>query len=101
MRKGMDLGADDYIMKPFTRRELLQAIQTRLEKQLMLERLAQEKMSSLQMNVSSILPHELLNPLSIILGYSELMLDREQQVNPMQIRGSHRTLIRQLNDCSG
>src|ERR1035437_6678604 len=38
IRKGMDLGADDYIMKPFTRKELLQAIQTRLEKQSMLER---------------------------------------------------------------
>jgi two-component system sensor histidine kinase/response regulator len=85
MRKGMDLGADDYIMKPFTRKELLQAIQTRLDKQLMLERLAQEKMSALQTNVSLILPHELLAPLSIILGYSELMV-REQPVNPQQIR---------------
>ena len=86
MRKGMELGADDYIMKPFTRKELLQAIQTRLEKQSMLERLAQKKMSSLQTDVSLILPHELLTPLSIILGYSELMVDREQQVNPYQIR---------------
>ncbi|MDR3576288.1 MAG: response regulator [Anaerolineaceae bacterium] len=86
LRKGMDLGADDYITKPFTRKELLQAIRTRFEKQLVLEKLAQEKLSSLQMNVSLILPHELLAPLSVILGYSEIMVDREQVINPQQMR---------------
>jgi EAL domain-containing protein (putative c-di-GMP-specific phosphodiesterase class I)/CheY-like chemotaxis protein len=33
LRKGMDLGADDYVTKPFTRSELLSAIMSRLEKQ--------------------------------------------------------------------
>lgn len=32
LRKGMDLGADDYLTKPFTRSELLNAIISRLEK---------------------------------------------------------------------
>ena len=32
MRKGMEMGADDYITKPFTDSELINAIQTRLEK---------------------------------------------------------------------
>ena len=32
-RKGMELGADDYLIKPFTPDELLKAIATRLEKQ--------------------------------------------------------------------
>lgn len=32
IRQGMNLGADDYITKPFTRLELLQAIETRLQK---------------------------------------------------------------------
>ena len=33
IRQGMELGADDYITKPFTRSELLNAIMSRLEKQ--------------------------------------------------------------------
>jgi DNA-binding NtrC family response regulator len=33
MRTGMGLGADDYLTKPFTRAELLDAISTRLERQ--------------------------------------------------------------------
>jgi len=32
VRRGMALGADDYLTKPFTRRELLDAIQTRLRR---------------------------------------------------------------------
>ncbi|MCJ8282628.1 MAG: EAL domain-containing response regulator [Rivularia sp. ALOHA_DT_140] len=32
-RQGMDLGADDYLTKPFTRTELLSAISTRLQRQ--------------------------------------------------------------------
>ena len=33
MRKGMELGADDYITKPYTVVELLAAVRTRLERQ--------------------------------------------------------------------
>ncbi|MBD2518996.1 EAL domain-containing response regulator [Nostoc sp. FACHB-973] len=37
-RRGMDLGADDYVTKPFTRAELLSAIMNRLEKHATLKR---------------------------------------------------------------
>src|SRR5690349_19810331 len=33
VRQGMDLGADDYLTKPFTYKELLKAIDTRLKRQ--------------------------------------------------------------------
>lgn len=36
-RQGMDMGADDYLTKPFTRAELLSAVITRLERQVTLK----------------------------------------------------------------
>ena len=38
MRKGMNLGADDYLTKPFSETELLEAIQSRLQKQTFLQK---------------------------------------------------------------
>lgn len=38
MRKGMEMGADDYITKPFTETELLSAIESRLKKAEMLQK---------------------------------------------------------------
>lgn len=38
MRKGMNLGADDYLTKPFTEKELLEAIESRLKKHDFLKR---------------------------------------------------------------
>jgi EAL domain-containing protein (putative c-di-GMP-specific phosphodiesterase class I)/ActR/RegA family two-component response regulator len=49
-RQGMDLGADDYITKPFTRAELLSAIDTRLQKQAILK---QQFSTSIQVNTSN------------------------------------------------
>jgi len=73
LRKGMELGADDYITKPFTRDELLRAIQARFQKQDLLTSHAQRKLTELRGSITLSLPHELLTPLSSILGYSELL----------------------------
>ncbi|MBW4522553.1 MAG: response regulator [Scytolyngbya sp. HA4215-MV1] len=47
MRRGMELGADDYLVKPCSVNELLQAIATRLTKQLIVKQL-QEQIHELQ-----------------------------------------------------
>ena len=43
VRKGMNLRADDYITKPFTRLELLQAVRTCLEKKAAQEQMRQQE----------------------------------------------------------
>ncbi|MBW4508256.1 MAG: response regulator [Scytonematopsis contorta HA4267-MV1] len=48
MRQGMNLGADDYLTKPFEIDELLEAIATRLKRQELLEKHAQVLIEQLQ-----------------------------------------------------
>ena len=75
MRRGMELGADDYLTKPFTHQELLAAVRTRLEKQAELRRQSEKKLEELRGNLSLALPHELRTPLNGILGLASLMMD--------------------------
>lgn len=75
MRTGMELGADDYLTKPFTIPELLAAIRTRLEKQTAIDRKGERKMEELRGNIIHALPHELLTPLTSILGFSKLLVE--------------------------
>lgn len=56
-RKGMSLGADDYLTKPFAPKELLEAISTRLEKQTtMMARYAQELERAIGVSAQSVTP---------------------------------------------
>ncbi|MGD1717748.1 hybrid sensor histidine kinase/response regulator [Dapis sp. BLCC M172] len=75
LREGMELGADDYLTKPFTRDELMKAINTRLDKQRVIERRTQEQLDDLRSSITLSLPHELRTPLNGIIGYSQLIIE--------------------------
>ena len=85
-RAGMDLGADDYLVKPFTAEELLKAVRTRLERRDAHSLWYQERIEKLRSNLSRTLPHELRTPLSCILGYSEFLLEIYDSVEPEELR---------------
>lgn len=74
IRQGMELGADDYLTKPFTAAELLATVSARLEKSAKLAEAAERKMESLRGNIILALPHELRTPLNVILGFSDLLM---------------------------
>ncbi len=74
-RQGMELGADDFLSKPFTRNELLGAIAAQIEKRGAFEKQSQTKLDELRGNILHALPHELNTPLNGILSYSKLLLD--------------------------
>lgn len=73
MRRGMELGAGDYITKPFSRADLLNAVSTQLRKKSAFEEQKETTLRLLRRNVIYALPHELRTPLALILGYSEIM----------------------------
>ncbi|MCB9435633.1 MAG: response regulator [Anaerolineales bacterium] len=74
IRRGMELGADDYVTKPFTTDELLKTIRTRLHKESERNRHYEEAITGLRQVIDHTIPHELRTPLTLILGYSDLML---------------------------
>ncbi len=74
MRKGMQLGADDYLKKPFTVDDLLSTIQTRLQKHAFLEDQASQSLEELRFSLSSSLPHEMRTPLTGITGFAQLLI---------------------------
>jgi two-component system, sensor histidine kinase and response regulator len=73
MRRGMNLGADDYLAKPFTARQLFSAVEARLKKSQALLRNAEKKLSELRANLSLALPHEMITPLNGIFGLAQIL----------------------------
>src|SRR3954462_7490623 len=73
MRHGMELGADDYLPKPFTIDALYAAVEARLRKVQAVREDAEKKLSDLRDNISLMLPHELRTPLNGILAYGEIL----------------------------
>jgi len=71
IRYGMDLGADDYLLKPFTPEELLNSINRRISK----AEKNKKQLERLKSNIMKYIPHELRTPLTPILGYSRMLLE--------------------------
>ncbi len=74
LRYGMELGADDYITKPFSQEELLSAITARLGQRTVVENAYERKLDNLRQSVSLALPHELRTPLTSLVGFAELLM---------------------------
>ncbi len=73
MRMGMDIGADDYLIKPFSIEELLSAIDAQWKKHELLQRNVEE----IKLNVTYALPHEFRTPLNQILAAAHAIRSAE------------------------
>src|SRR5688500_4306076 len=78
IRKGMESGADDYLVKPFSIQELIAAIDARLQKQAAYQETTESRLNELRESLTFALPHELVTPLNTILGFSSLLLESPQ-----------------------
>lgn len=73
MRHGMELGADDYLPKPFTLDELYKSVDARFKKTEAVRAQAEQTLSSLRDNITMMLPHEFRTPLNGILANGEML----------------------------
>jgi two-component system, sensor histidine kinase and response regulator len=85
LRLGMDLGADDYLLKPFTKDELLSAVTTRLAKQTVIENECHKKIEILRSSLTRSLPREFGNPLNQISSLSRLAIEEYDDLESDQI----------------
>jgi signal transduction histidine kinase len=80
LRKGMNLGADDYITKPFDPDDLIDAIKIRLAKNSQIKK----KMKQLRESIALSLPHELQTPLISVIGYSQILMEKLKKKNKQE-----------------
>jgi len=85
MRHGMELGADDYLPKPFTPEQLHAAVEARLRKAQQIREAAERKLADLRDSISLALPHELRTPLNGILAYAELLATDAESLQPEEV----------------
>ncbi len=75
LRAGMEMGADDYLTKPFSSEELISSIEAQLAKHAVRHARFEQKLAMLRQGLSTILPHELRTPLTLILAHSSLLME--------------------------
>lgn len=85
IRFAMNLGADDYITKPFTPTSLVTTIKTRLSKHAMMQSAVHDKIKQLTENLAYAMPHELRTPMTAIMGCADLIKRNLDPLNTEEI----------------
>lgn len=88
--KAFTVGGVDYVTKPFQFEEVLARVQTHLalrhlQRQLQDEILARDKLIGELDAYAHTVAHDLKNPLTVLVGYSELLEKRYAQLPPEQL----------------
>jgi two-component system, sensor histidine kinase and response regulator len=72
-RRSMNLGADDYLIKPVSRTDLVHAVRTRLLRSRVAGHCQRKQLDQFRDELARSVPHELLTPLQTISGATEVL----------------------------
>lgn len=81
IRRGKEVGVDDYITKPFDEEDLLIAVRSKLARWRDLRQVQEEQLADLKQKLLVTMSHEFRTPLSYIINYSEILDQEEGQIN--------------------
>ncbi len=81
--KGLELGAVDYINKPFNHAELIARVRTQLQMKYIREKLVEA--NATKDKFFSIIAHDLRNPFNHLLGFSEILINKFESLSNEQI----------------
>jgi two-component system, sensor histidine kinase and response regulator len=85
-RSAMDLGADDFLLKPLALNELLRCVAARLHRATLSRRVNDRLLAQLRLSLQPTLPHKLFTPLAGILGVSWLLEEDLDSLSKDEIR---------------
>lgn len=84
--RGKDMGAEDYLTKPFDPEELLVAVCSRLRRAKEVQQVTAGEFDCLKQQIVTILSHELRTPLTYITGYTEMALEELPSLSPEDLQ---------------
>jgi signal transduction histidine kinase len=91
-RKGMALGADDYLTKPFSREELLSSIAGAMSRRETLAERLRHYTEEHRRELAAPWAHELLTPLNGILGIAAMIEAEPGAISPAELRELARSI---------
>jgi signal transduction histidine kinase len=80
VRRGKEMGVDEYIIKPFDEADILIAVRAKLERWKKVRHHQLEESAELKRKIISSLSHEFRTPLTYVLNYAEML--QEEMVDP-------------------
>lgn len=86
IRTGMQLGADDFLIKPYSRDELITSINAQIQKSFLQEKVIEEKVQKVSKSVTQVLPHEFRTVLNQIMGSAKFLQNSPEKLLPEEIK---------------
>ncbi len=86
IRRGKQLGVDDYVTKPFEVEDLIVAVRAKLDRRAQLEAARDRQVADLKSTILNTLNHEFRTPLTYITTYAELLRDAGPGVTAEELK---------------